>query len=118
MNESYQELLEGEVLGRRAAGVRHELICSRLHAVVYASVANISSTRLLPARTKVQFSQNTALCPDLALVTAATGKIWLAAEIVSADDHKVDKVIKKQLYEDLKLRRLWMLDPRDENVEI
>jgi Uma2 family endonuclease len=118
MNESYQELLEGEVLARRAPGVRHELICSRLHAVVHASVANISSTRLLPARTKVQFSQNTALCPDLALVTAATGKIWLAAEIVSADDHKVDTVIKKQLYEDLKLPRLWMIDPRYDNVEI
>ena len=118
MNESYQELLEGEILARRAPGARHELICSRLHAVVHASVANLSSTRLLPARTQVQFSQQTALRPDLALVTAATGKIWLAAEIVSADDHKVDTVIKKQLYEDLKLPRLWMIDPRYDNVEI
>jgi Uma2 family endonuclease len=118
MNESYQELLEGEILARRAPGTRHELICWRLHAVVHASVANLSSTRLLPARTQVQFSQHTALRPDLALVTAATGKAWLAAEIVSADDHKVDTVIKKQLYEDLKLPRLWMIDPRYDNVEI
>ena len=118
MNESYQEQLEGEVLARRAPGARHELICSRLHAVVHASVANVSSTRLLPARTRVEFSRDTALRPDLALVTSATGKVWLAGEIVSADDHKVDTVIKKQLYEDLKLPRLWMIDPRYDNVEV
>jgi len=118
MTESYQELMEGEILTRRAPGARHELICSRLHTTVHSSVANLSSTRLLPARTKVQLSADTALCPDLALVTVATDKIWLAAEIVSPDDHRVDTVIKKQLYEDLKLPRLWMIDPRYDNVEI
>jgi Uma2 family endonuclease len=54
----------------------------------------------------------------LALVTAATGKLWLAAEIVSSDDHATDTVVKKQLYEELKLPRLWMVDPRYDNVEL
>ena len=58
------------------------------------------------------------LFPDLALVTTATGKLWLAAEIVSSDDHRTDTVFKKQLYEDLKLPRLWMIDPRYDNVEV
>jgi len=58
------------------------------------------------------------LRPDLALVTAATGKIWLAAEIVSSDDHRIDTVTKKAIYEDLNLPRLWMIDPRYDNVEI
>ena len=58
------------------------------------------------------------LCPDLALVAAATDKLWLAVEIVSSDDHRTDTVIKKQVYEDLKVPRLWMIDPRYNNVEV
>ena len=51
-------------------------------------------------------------------MTAANGKLWLAAEIVSSDDHRNDTVIKKQIYEAVKLPRLWMIDPRYDNVEI
>jgi Uma2 family endonuclease len=54
----------------------------------------------------------------LALVTAATGKRWLAAEIVSSDDHQPDTVLKKQIYEEVRLPRLWMVDPRYDNVEV
>ena len=48
----------------------------------------------------------------------ANGKVWLAAEIVSSDDHAPDTVIKKQIYEEMKLPRLWMIDPRYDNVEV
>jgi hypothetical protein len=60
----------------------------------------------------------TLLRPDLALVTVATGKLWLAAEIVHAGDHRTDTVVKKAIYEECKIPRLWMLDPRYDNVEI
>jgi Uma2 family endonuclease len=118
MSESYAERVEGETLPRRAPGERHELICGRLHASIQASVANLAGTRLLPRRTQVSLSSNTSVCPDLALVTVATGKLWLAAEIISSDDHRSDTVVKKQLYEDFKLPRLWMIDPRYDNVEV
>ena len=83
-----------------------------------ASVSNISSTQLLAPRTKVHVSRSTAICPDLALVTVSTGKLWLAVEIISREDHHADSVIKKQLYEDIRVPRLWMIDPRYDNVEI
>ena len=83
-----------------------------------ASVANFAGTRLLPPRAEVRLSPRHSVCPDLALVTAATGKLWLAAEIVSSDDHQPDTVIKKQIYEEVKLPRLWMIDPRYDNVEV
>jgi putative restriction endonuclease len=118
MSESYEELIEGTKLRRSAPGVRHELICSRLHKCVLASVANFAGTKLLPPRTEVQLSAQTKVSPDLALVTAANGKLWLAAEIVSSDDHRTDTVIKKQIYEYVKLPRLWMIDPRYDNVEV
>jgi Uma2 family endonuclease len=118
MSEKYEEILGGQTFVRRAPGVRHELICSRLHQWVTAGTANLSSARLLLPRSQVQLSHETTVCPDLSLVTVPMGKLWLAAEVVSSDDHSADTVIKKQLYEDLKLPRLWMVDPRYDNVEV
>jgi Uma2 family endonuclease len=118
VSESYNEVFEGEVTRRLAPGVRHEAICSRLHAVIKASVANVASTRLLERRAQIYVADGTTLCPDLALVTAATGRLWLAVEIVSSEDHRADTVIKKQIYEDIRVPRLWMIDPRYDNVEV
>jgi len=118
MSESYAEIFDGATLLRRAPGPRHELICARLHQCVHASVANMPSTRLLAPRSEIRLSPHTAVCPDLSLITARTGKLWLAVEVVSSDDHRPDTVIKKQLYEAAKLPRLWMVDPRYDNVEV
>ena len=118
MSQSYEEILEGTTLVRRAPGPRHELICARLHRTVKASVADLVSARLLDPRSEVRLSEDTTVCPDLALITVANGKLWLAAEIVNSDDHRTDTVVKKQIYEDLQLPRLWMIDPRYDNVEV
>jgi Uma2 family endonuclease len=118
MSAPFQEILDGTELQRPPPGRRHELICTRLHEVLQAGVADLSSTRLLTRRAPVALSNHTTVCPDAALVTTATGRLWLAVEIVSSDDHRVDTVVKKQLYEDFRLARLWMIDPRYDNVEI
>ncbi len=118
MSQPYEETLNGTPLVRPPPGTRHEVICRRLHECIHASVANLASTRLLPPRSQVRLSHETVVCPDLSLVTVATGKLWLAAEIVSSEDHAPDTVIKKQIYEEFKLPRLWMLDPRYDNVEV
>jgi len=118
MSRPYQEILSGEPFPRSAPDARHEMICGRLHTLMTASVANLPATQLLAPRTQVRVSPSTAICPDLALVTVATGKLWLAVEIISREDHQADTVIKKQLYEDIRVPRLWMVDPRYDNVEI
>lgn len=118
MSQAYEETVNGTPLLRPPPGHRHEAICRRLHRAIHASVANLSSTRLLPPRTPVHLSNRTTVCPDLALVATLTGRLWLAAEIVSSEDHSPDTVLKKQVYEDLKLPRLWMIDPRYDNVEV
>src|SRR5579862_1814734 len=118
MSEAYEEVLEGATATRRAPGPRHELICARLHDWVRAGVANLTSARLLERRAEIRLSSATKVCPDLALVTVPTGKLWLAAEIISSDDHRVDTVIKKEIYEQLKLPRLWIIDPRYDNIEV
>jgi len=118
MSRPYEEILHGATLPRSAPGDRHEAICARLHREMAASVAGLTGTQLLPPRTRVQLSRTTALCPDLALVMAASGKLFLAVEIISRDDHHADTVIKKEIYEQHRVPRLWMVDPRYDNVEI
>jgi Uma2 family endonuclease len=118
MSQTYSEILNGSALARQAPGARHEQICARLHQWVRAGVANFAGTRLLAPRSEVRLSLKHTVCPDLALVATATGKMWLAAEIVSSHDHQADTVIKKQIYEEVKLPRLWMIDPRYDNVEV
>ncbi len=118
MSEPYEEIISGETLLRRAPGERHERICAWLHARLAGAMANHAVSRLLSPRSVVQFGPGTLLRPDLSLVTVATGKIWLAVEIVSSDDHRPDTVLKKSLYEQYKAPRLWMVDPRYDNVEV
>ena len=118
MSRPYEEILDGATLPRSAPGDRHEIICARLHRELAAAVNGLAAMQLLAPRTAVVVKRGTTLCPDLALVTKATGKLFLAAEIVSRDDHKPDTVLKKEIYEAVKIPRLWMVDPRYDNVEI
>jgi len=118
MTQPYEETLNGTPMVRPPPGERHELICQRLHKYIRASVGNLASTQLLPPRFEVRLSRETLVRPDLALITTANRKLWLAAEIVSSEDHAPDTVIKKQIYEEVRLPRLWMLDPRYDNVEV
>ncbi len=118
MNQTYEEIVEGETMLRTPPGARHETICERLHASVAASLQSVTHTRLLSPRSIVQLSAGTMVRPDLALITEATGKLWLAAEIIHAGDHRADTVVKKSIYEEHRVPRLWMIDPRYDNVEI
>ncbi len=117
-NEPYEELIEGELFLRLAPGPRHELICARLHQHVSDLLSGNSPSRLLPVRAQVELAPRTVLRPDLALVTAATGKLWLVAEVVNPVDHHPDTVTKKEIYENLRVPRLWMIDPRYDNLEV
>jgi Uma2 family endonuclease len=118
MSRPYEEILEGATLPRSAPGERHEQILQRLHREMAAGVNGLAATQLLPSRTPVQVSRLTSLRPDLALVTTVSGKLFLAVEVVSRDDHRADTVTKKEIYEQLRVPRLWMVDPRYDNVEV
>ena len=116
MSASYEEIVLGESIIRHPPGARHEMICSRLHA--HVSECLVSTARLLPPRTLVELAPGTLVRPDLTLVATATGKAWLLAEIVDTPDHQADTVVKKSVYEERRVPRLWMVDPRYDNVEV
>jgi Uma2 family endonuclease len=118
MSEPYEETLQGEVTLRLPPGPRHELVCARLHEALRRCVASFPGAKLLAPRSEVQLHRHATLRPDLALVTAATNKLWLAVEIVNSEDHRTDTVVKKEIYDAAKVPRLWMVDPRYDNVEV
>jgi len=118
VSQPYEEILDGATLPRSAPTDRHEQICQRLQRDMAAGVTGLAPAQLLAPRTQVQVSRTTFLRPDLALVTAASGKLFLAVEIISRDDHRADTVTKKEIYEQVRVPRLWLVDPRYDNVEI
>jgi Uma2 family endonuclease len=120
MSEPYEEIMAGEVWLRTPPGRRHEAICAKLHDLLEACLADTETPRLrlLPPRTIVEVKPGTMLRPDLALLEKATGRLWLAAEVIDPQDHRPDTVAKKAFYEEIELERLWMIDPRYDNIEV
>lgn len=118
VSRPYEENLDGATLPRSAPGDRHEIICARLHREMAISVNGLATLELLVPRTRVQISRTSHFCPDLALMMKASGKLFLAVEIISRDDHRADTVTKKEIYDQWRVPRLWMVDPRYDNVEI
>ena len=118
MSRPYEEILDGASLPRprRPSGTnRFATGCTAR----WPPASPTSPPRNCSRRARrVQVSRTTAICPDLALITAATQKLLLAVEIVSREDHRADTVVKKEIYEKIRVPRLWMVDPRYDNVEI
>jgi Uma2 family endonuclease len=118
MSLPYEETLTGEVVLRFPPGARHEAICDRLHAAVAATLPPSVPAELLEPRSVVQLDPGTYVRPDLAVVMKPSRKVLLAVEIIEGSDHSTDTVTKKQAYEDARVPRLWMVDPRYDNVEV
>jgi Uma2 family endonuclease len=118
MSDPYQEILLGETVMRCPPGPRHELLCQRVHGLLAECLERLLTTRLLAIRAPIELAPGTVVRPDLTLVATATGKPWLIGEVIDSEDHHTDTVLKKTAYEESKLPRLWMIDPRYNNVEI
>lgn len=118
MPHPYEELLAGEAHLRASPMSPHELLCKRLHAWVRAALPANSALELLPRRSPVELRADLRPCPDLALVHVPDGRLYLAAEVLQPGDHHRDTVLKKQLYLECKIPRLWIVDSRYHNVEV
>jgi len=118
MSDAYEETVNGERLLRFPPRPRHDEILVRLRRRVAGSIAALTAARMLDTRSPVEISPRTLLRPDLALVTTANGKLWLVAEVISSDDLHADTVEKKGIYEEQRVPRLWIVDPRFDNVEV
>jgi Uma2 family endonuclease len=118
MPDPYEELIDGETFIRGPLNAPHELLCDRLHSWVSGHLPANSALKLLPRRTVLTLRAGTDICPDLALVRRDNNELYLAAEVLQPGDHHPDTVLKKQLYSDCRVPRLWVVDSRYQNVEV
>jgi hypothetical protein len=118
MSAPYKELIDGETFIRASLNAPHELLCDRLHAWVAAHLPVNSSLKLLPRRTALALRPGVEIRPDLALVHGGTARLYLASEVLQPGDHHPDTVLKKQLYSDCRVPRLWIVDSRYQNTEV
>jgi Uma2 family endonuclease len=118
MPDPYQELIDGETFLRGPLNGPHEVLCDRLHSWVSSHLPANSALKLLPRRTTLTLRAGTDICPDLALVRRDNNELYLAAEVLQPGDHHPDTVLKKQLYSDCRVPRLWVVDSRYQNVEV
>ena len=118
MPQACEELISGEPHLRPAPAAPHELLCNRLHAWVRAALPLNSALCLPPRRTPFALCTGDRVCPDLALTHADDGRLYLAVEVLQPGDHHCDTVVKKELYLEQLLPRLWIVDSRYHNVEV
>jgi Uma2 family endonuclease len=123
MSEAYEEVIQGEMVSRRPPPLAHETLVNRLHALVAAGLGPNAALQLLPPRASLQLADDCILRPDLTVVRTApelagSARLYLVAEVLLPGDHHLDTFVKKQLWSDLRLPRLWMVDPRYLNVEV
>ncbi len=125
MSEPYEETIHGEEVLRCAPNPSHELLVDRLHRLVGNNLPANSHLKVLPPRFQIDLGRLGMLQPDLCIVRPrgddngqSGDRLYLVAEVLHPGDHHVDTVIKKQLWADIRLPRLWMVDPRYLNVEV
>lgn len=118
MSEPYEEIIEGESFVRLRPGPRHELIRQRLETRLLAALEQAPVARLLSPRSVLQLTAGTMVRPDLTVVARANERLLLAIEVIDPSDHRTDTVMKKEIYETRNVPRLWMVDPRYDNVEV
>lgn len=125
MSEEYEEIISGERNLRRPPTAAHEALVNRLHQLVAQALPLNSTLRLLAPRSELSLDSGTVLRPDLSLIrqgpsegATSTVQLYLVAEVLQPGDHHFDTVVKKQLWTDGRLPRLWMVDPRYLNVEV
>jgi Uma2 family endonuclease len=118
MSEHYEEILEGESFIRQPPGPRHERVLQKLHQALSSEVSQIPNLTILPLRSVMQISAGSMVRPDLCLVASINNKLALAIEVIDSVDHRIDTVEKKELYDANRIPRLWIVDPRYDNIEV
>ena len=122
------ELLDGELVKKKAPSPKHQLILAELYDQIKAFSKQHQLGQVLFAPVDVFLDEFTAPQPDLVfldksktnLITndGVMGTPSLLVEIISPSSVYRDRVTKKDLYERFGVQEYWIIDPADEFIEI
>lgn len=129
-NDPYlYELLDGEIVKKRAPKPRHQLLLAELYDQVKAYVRQQAQPgKVLFAPVDVFLDDFTVPQPDLVYVAhqrlhlitddGVMGTPELAFEVISPSSVYRDRVTKKAIYERFGVQEYWLVDPADNYLEI
>lgn len=127
-DENRYEILEGELKMVPAPSFYHQIFSTELFLLIgnYVKKKNLGMT-FHPPFDVILDSEN-VVQPDLTFISkenygiiqerGAFGSPDLVVEIVSPSSEKMDKVVKKQIYQDFKIKEYWIVEPKEKSIQI
>ena len=123
------ELIDGEHFVTPSPVSRHQILLANLHRLIgpHTHATKIGVTLFAPY--DIVFTQYDVVEPDLIYFSKARydevvtdknaqGPPNLAVEILSPGTRRRDEVLKRRLYERMKVDEYWIVDPKTETVKV
>ena len=125
--ESWYQLINGELIMSPSPGLRHHLVLGNLHlAFKIFSQSNKVTTVLSPI--DVYFDKKNVFQPDLVVVSDDRKHIFsdrgmegapdLVVEILSPSNSKYDRYEKREKYHEFGVLEYWLIDPSNNSIEV
>ena len=118
------ELLDGVLLVTPQAAAVHQVVASRIQVKLANSLQNLAHVVGPGAVVRMP---NTQLQPDILVYPSRFSALtdwrkitehWLAVEVLSPSSRIYDREFKRDAYFALGVRQVWLVDWRDESVEV
>jgi Uma2 family endonuclease len=120
-DRSRHEIIDGEHLVNPAPGTYHQTVSRRLHFELYEQIERTGRGQVFNAPTDLQLSEIDIVQPDLLVIVAENQDIItpsrilgvpdLVVEILSPSTARIDRRLKKDLYERAGIPEYWLVDP-------
>ena len=115
------ELVDGTLLVSPAPTKLHQRCAARLHLLLASACP--PDLEVFFAPTDYQPTETRSLQPDLLVVrrddpgdAAVTTPLTLAVEVLSPSSRSIDRVLKRELYEQAGVQAYWVVDPVERSV--
>ena len=115
------ELVDGTLLVSPAPSKLHQRCAARLHLVLASACP--PELEVFFAPTDYQPTSTRSLQPDLLVVrrddpgdAAVTTPLALAVEVLSRSSRSIDRLLKRELYEQAGVQAYWVVDPVEPSV--
>ncbi|MBI2264963.1 MAG: Uma2 family endonuclease [Armatimonadetes bacterium] len=122
------ELIEGDLRMVPAPNEAHQRVSKKIEFRLIQSLEEVGSAYVYDAPVDVVFSDETAVQPDILVISKERKNIItkehirgapdLIIEILSPHSLERDRIIKKKLYGKFGVREYWIVDPESQSIEV
>ncbi|MGR3311484.1 MAG: Uma2 family endonuclease [Candidatus Brocadiales bacterium] len=127
-NGNRHELIDGEHYMTPAPSTRHQRISGKFFRILSDFIEKNKLGEVFYAPCDIVFSDIDVVQPDIIFISNENMRIIteknvqgppdLAIEIISETTRKMDKVIKRSLYEKFGVKEYWIIDPVEDTLEV